>query len=477
MNRRSSYLVVLTTCLLLLACSDGNDHASAPSQLVNQSSDLAAVLEHGTLGDACPAYRAQPDNRELLLKCGKYMFFYEGFNTPGVPLPLLTTLINNLPEHVGPGFSKLGFIADPYSTEQLPLGFGKTFSYGSVEARAFTCAACHFGQAEDGSYVVGLGNHRLDYGTTLLDMMIVPTVATGLEAADKYEAGVIARLQPTLDWIATHDKAPALLADMITIGLGMSQSANPLSDIRPDTPRLWTLWQPGVLDFFTSPFPEDDFHIPIRIPSLWEIPTAQDVAELGLPHAMLSAAGGGDSLWSFMRGFIATSKGEVDDWDDDALRPIVEYIYSLQHPRNSATLPRELVARGADVFASAGCANCHNGKAYGGSRLFSFEEIGTDTTLRHFADPDLDGNLCCELQLLGASEVTHALKAPHLTGIWAHRVFLHNGSVASLEELLCYDGPRPAPSLEQGMRNSGHEFGCALATADKDALLAFLRSL
>ena len=134
------------------------------------------------------------------------------------------------------------------------------------------------------------------------------------------------------------------------------------------------------------------------------------------------------------------------------------------------------VARGADVFTSAGCAGCHDGKSYGGSRIFSFEEIGTDATLKYFSDPDLDGKLCCDLQLYDASEVTHGLKAPHLTGIWTHRVFLHNGSVASLEELLCYDGPRPAPSTEQGMSNVGHEFGCELGVERKDALLAFLRS-
>ena len=81
------------------------------------------------------------------------------------------------------------------------------------------------------------------------------------------------------------------------------------------------------------------------------------------------------------------------------------------------------------------------------------------------------------LSAFGASEVTHGLKAPHLTGIWTHRLFLHNGSVTSLEELLCYNGPRPTPGTEQGMSNIGHEFGCELAIDEKDALLAFLRSL
>jgi hypothetical protein len=469
--------IMLLLLLQLTACGNNENHGQADNPPVDQSKSLNTVLENGALSDACARYRENPASRNLMLKCGKYMFFYESFDTPGVPLPLLQTLMNNLPEHVGAGFEKLGYIRDPYSTEQLPLGFGKTFSYGSVEARAFTCAACHFAQAADGTYVVGLANHGLDYGTTLLDLMIVPMVATGIESASKYDAEVIAKIQPTLDWIAANDKTAAILADMITVGQGMANSPSPLSEVLPDTPRLWTLWQPGVLDFFTSPFPEDEYHVPIRIPSLWEIPTAQEVEQRGLPHAMLSAAGGGDSMWSFIQGFIATSRGEPGKWTDDDVRPIVEYIYSLQHPINPQTADAQQIADGQRIFEDAGCADCHNGKSYGGSRVFSFEEIGTDATLKYFSDPDLDGVLCCDLELLGDSELTHGLKAPHLSGIWTHRVFLHNGSVASLEELLCHDGPRPAASSEQGMGNGGHEFGCDLPTADKDALLAFLRSI
>jgi hypothetical protein len=468
--------VITLLAAVLAACGDNGGDNRTDSAPVDQSKSLDAVLENGTLGGACDRYRENPDSRNLMLKCGKYMFFYESFDTPGVPLPLLQTLMNNLPEHVGTGFERLGYIKDPYSTEQLPLGFGKSFSYGTVEARAFTCAACHFAQAADGTYVVGLGNHQLDYGMTLLNMMIVPMVASGIESADKYDAEVIAKIQPELDWIAANGKAPAILADMITVGQGMAGSPSPLGEVLAETPRLWTLWQPGVLDFFTSPFPEDEYHIPIRIPSLWEIPTPEEVGQLHLPHAMLSAAGGGDSMWSFIQGFITTSRGETR-WSDDDVRPIVEYIYSLQHPQNPQSADTGQVSDGRRVFENAGCGGCHNGKSFGGSRIFGFEEIGTDATLKHFSDPDLDGVLCCDLELLGDSELTHGLKAPHLSGIWAHRVFLHNGSVTSLEELLCYDGPRPAASGEQGMSNGGHEFGCDLPAADKDALLAFLRSI
>lgn len=72
--------------------------------LVNVSTDLEAVLEHGALATACAEYAAAPGDRKKRLLCGKAMFFYESFGTPGVPKPIITWLIDNFPDDVGPGF-------------------------------------------------------------------------------------------------------------------------------------------------------------------------------------------------------------------------------------------------------------------------------------------------------------------------------------------------------------------------------------
>ena len=465
--------------LLTYGCTDGSsrngsgsdsiaeilDPASKTSPApVNISDSLEEVLEFGKLASACAQYDANPEDRNLMLMCGKYYFFYDGLGTPGPPLPLLQVMANELPAHVGAGFERIGGILDPYSSDNLPVGFGAAPSYGSVEAKAFTCAACHFGKTEEGIYVTGLGNFELDYGKELLYMMLVPNVIVGFEdragLAEKFGPEVAKSIEAVLTPLDLDAETQIRISATINqMGIDIFTSGGEVAPfvVSDETPYFWTTWAPGVLDFFTSPFPDEGVHIPIRIPSLWEIPNSQDIKELGLRHAMLQAGGGGDSLENFVRGFIMTSGGDQADWSDDDIRPIVEYIYSLQHPQYTelrGALDTEKVEAGRALFDNEGCIDCHDGKSYGGKDIFYFGDetpnsrtLATDSTLQFFADPDQDFQICCDLTLLDGSELTHGLKAPHLTGIWAHRVFLHNGSVASLEELLCrmVQGLRPIP--------------------------------
>ena len=76
----------------------------------------------------------------------------------------------------------------------------------------------------------------------------------------------------------------------------------------------------------------------------------------------------------------------------------------------------------------------------------------------------------------GEDVITNQIKSPRLAGLWAMKRFLHNGSVESLEELLCVDGPRVSiPDYAFG--NQGHTFGCDSLTWDeKDDLIAYLLS-
>ena len=53
--------------------------------------------------------------------------------------------------------------------------------------------------------------------------------------------------------------------------------------------------------------------------------------------------------------------------------------------------------------------------------------------------------------------------------------FLHNGSIGSLEELLCM-GPETQPIDTFAYSNAGHEFGCDLSLEEKVALIAYLES-
>ena len=73
---------------------------------------------------------------------------------------------------------------------------------------------------------------------------------------------------------------------------------------------------------------------------------------------------------------------------------------------------------------------------------------------------------------------------PSLKGVWYRRPFEHNGSVATLEDWFdparlradyrptgfvgLAGGPRPVP---------GHRFGLSLSDADRQSLIAFLKTL
>ncbi len=474
MNHIRGWLVTAVSSALLAACSDYQQSTpqfeELPPPLTNVSRSLEAVLEQGTLAEACNEYAASPNDQHLKLKCGKYQFFYEGFDTLGVPVPIMRLLIEDFSEYVGPGFVGLGMYEDPYSEQRFPLGFGETQALSEdVNAVAYTCAACHFSQTDDGLYVVGLANHNLLYGDTLAYMTVAPAVATGV-GIDSHPPESIARVSPAVEQALAEGRFNSIIDKLLSL------RDIALDPVPFETEQLWMSWQPGVLDFFTFPFPEDGVHIPIRIPSLFDIPTRTETAQFNMRHALLTAAGGGGSLESFVRGFVLTSGGDLERWDAEARSPLVDYIYSLRAPQNRNPPDAAQAGRGRDLFERQGCLDCHDGKAYSGRELFSFAEIGTDDALRYFSDPELDGTFCCGIVPDADSELTQALKAPRLTGIWAHKRFLHNGSLSSLEELLCLN-PRAAEDLRQGMSNRGHEYGCELSLADKQDLLAFLRSL
>jgi hypothetical protein len=89
-------------------------------------------------------------------------------------------------------------------------------------------------------------------------------------------------------------------------------------------------------------------------------------------------------------------------------------------------------------------------------------------------DPELDGVPCCGFDL-GDQSLTQGIVSSRLVGLWAQKRFLHNGSVDSLEDLLCSSGPRPTV-YGSPWSDQGHLFGCELSNLQKDALIAFLLS-
>lgn len=462
------------------ASPGGNDvDAAGPDvTLTDIHTDLNALLENGELVGACERYWASPDTatrREMLL-CGKQMFFYESFDGLGMPRSLIELMIAELPQTVGPGFEAFGMIPDPTSDTDLPLGFAAAPNYpdSEVQSLAYTCASCHFGRTSDGRYVVGLANHDYDYGGQIVATSLFPTLALGLDQQE-HPPQAMARLQPLLDEYAASPTAGTALLGVLLELAGLGADAVPAFEYEHQA--YYSSWKTGNQDFLMTPLPlDDDVHVVGKIISLFDIPTLDAAHAAGMPDALLAWSGGADSLEQFLGGFVAVAGADPDAWPADRLQPLAEYIYTLRAPPILEALDPAELTRGEVLFTDLGCDECHDGPGGSGTEVYSFDDIGTDDALRYIADPDLDG--VSNIDNYGdADGLTHGVKSPRLSGLWALGRYLHNGSVDSFEALFCLGSDRPTIA-EHVYSDRGHRYTCDdISDDDKRALITYLRSL
>jgi len=169
---------------------------------------------------------------------------------------------------------------------------------------------------------------------------------------------------------------------------------------------------------------------------------------------------------------------------DEVLYAMGVYLLSLEPLKNPDTAPRDIVARGEQLFRREGCVNCHVPPEYTSGKLtlaqgylpaadhpnrsdIVFRSVGTDPGLA-----------------LKTRKGTGFYKVPTLRGVWYRPRLFHDGSVASLEEM--FDPGRldsnhvPGGWKGPGVTHRaipGHTFGLSLRPEEKTALLAFLRGL
>ncbi|MFT3858009.1 MAG: hypothetical protein QM742_11105 [Aquabacterium sp.] len=444
--------------------------------LHDTTTDVNELMEQGRLQGACDRYMRAPEAASdyLTNMCGKWMFFYEGFGITGVPKPIVTFMIDNLPNTVGKGFEKFGMVADPTSPEHLPLGFGPGAKMNGVDTMSYTCASCHFGKTPDGRFAVGLSNHDYDYGRQLIAMMMTP-LAAALPSQTELSPTAKAAIQPHLDELKANAAYPELLQTLLKLTPVLTGGGS-VPTIDPALQDQYLSWKPGTQDFIIAPVGMDDHaHTVSKIMPLWNLYTVQEMEAKGGHGAMLGFTGSTTSYDVFLQGFVALSVGNGGAYTAERMRPLKTYILSLKAAK--AVQPQDplLVAAGQRIFDAQGCASCHNGPSHAGTRIFSFEEIGTDAALKRWGDPDLT----CKTNVPAVitEPLTHGLKAPRLVGLWAQKRFLHNGSVDSLEDLLCLNKARPT-RMEEPHGDQGHLYGCGeLSGEDKKALVAFLKAL
>ncbi len=170
-------------------------------------------------------------------------------------------------------------------------------------------------------------------------------------------------------------------------------------------------------------------------------------------------------------------------YSDEQLYALALFIYSLEPPPNSNKFDA-LAARGQTVFQSEGCPVCHTPPLYTNNKLTPVEGfvVPEDHRSRYDILPVVVGT--DPSSALTTRRGTGYYKVPSLKGIWYRSPIEHNGSVATLEDW--FDPKRlrddyvPTGFKGYGVKTravKGHQFGLRLSSDDKQALIAFLRTL
>ena len=434
---------------------------------VNLAHQADGLVERG-LQEACRRYAAGFDDRRTMLACGKWMFFYESFDTGGVPQALPFFLVRAFPKEIGHGFEKLGMIEDPASPDHMPFGLAPGKMLGMAKSQVFTCAGCHVARLPDGRISVGAPNHRYQYGKQILAMTMFPFVATS--GAKGHDPDAVAFLQPMLDEMKKDPTLWAKLGGTLMLAMG----AFKMPSLPPEVEHMYVSWPPGTQDFVLQPLPVDDkVHVVGKIPPLYDLPRDAEIASSHMAHAMYGWTGNAHTLLSFMHGFINLGGGDAEKWPAERLRPLLEYLYSLEAPKNPDPPPAATVAAGKALFHDKGCHDCHGGPRHSGKRVYKLDEIGTDPAVARWLDGEQKGTPCCGVKI--EDPLTGGIKSPRLQALWLQRRFLHNGSLSSLEQLFCLE---PRPKLPAPFGGEGHRQTCeGLGDDDKRALIGYLRSL
>ena len=168
---------------------------------------------------------------------------------------------------------------------------------------------------------------------------------------------------------------------------------------------------------------------------------------------------------------------------DEQLYALALYIYSLKPPQNPNKYER-LATRGQKVFEYQGCAVCHTPPLYSNNALVAVDgfEVPEEHRKRYdilWTSIGTDSRLALQTR-----RGTGYYKVPSLKGVWYRGPFEHNGSVATLEDW--FDARRlrddyvPTGFKGAGVKAraiKGHPFGLDLSPSDRQALIAFLKTL
>jgi cytochrome c553 len=167
-------------------------------------------------------------------------------------------------------------------------------------------------------------------------------------------------------------------------------------------------------------------------------------------------------------------------YSDEQLYAMALYLYSLRPPANPNPTD-ERSRRGEQVFQREGCAVCHTPPLYTANKVTPATGFRVPDDLRKSVDILAVSVGTDPALAMQTRRGTGFYKIPSLRGVWFRNGFGHAGAADTLDEWLdperlkqdyvpkgYHRGPGPI---------QGHEFGLKLLQGDKQALIAFLKTL
>lgn len=263
----------------------------------------------------------------------------------------------------------------------------------------------------------------------------------------------------------------------------------------------------NLTKYFMLELPMDDSFGPDDIPSIWNL-KKYDAPGTTMNHA-------GDS-WDAYSVIIDSALGVLGAPPKDNaeflghIRWLQEYLSALPPPKYPFPIDATRAAAGRALYEQH-CASCHASDRTGRrmplagidtdrERLDTWNRSNAIAANKVVSGMGIDRKGLVEEELVGYNP-------PFLDGIWVRAPYLHNGSVPTLRDLLEPAASRPKvfwrgydvydqknvgfetqsegakrvgtrhDTAQRANSNRGHEFGTTLPTADKEALVEYLKTL
>ncbi|MBX9768346.1 MAG: hypothetical protein K2X47_13815 [Bdellovibrionales bacterium] len=381
-------------------------------------------------------------------------------------------------------------------------------SYSGFKVGVLGCVGCHSGRAA-GRFIVGLGNKNIDVYQIGADLVKVQSLYKTVLRGNFSGANQQAYQEITAQSMKFAERLIEPKDKNLTRGLV------PVSIIR-----RW------FYDNGRVPVPSDMGRGQVKVPSFWGYKLKREVGQFsdGFGNGVLPGWGAAVEL---VGGQLPE---QVRDYQDK-LSNAEDILGELLPPKYPFAIDSALAAKGKDVFVKT-CQRCHGTYLRDADDLPIFEApkwVAIQTVRTD--DERLSGNSPGFLSLIDKNPLNDLIQttqhgpgyiAPKLYGIWARFPYLHNASVPTLCDLLsppeqraevfslkdsgeeyrydttCVGLKNPVKnSLEErtllarakmqdrtvywtsrtGHSSQGHSFGLQLLSADRRALIEYLKTL